>query len=84
MAKNDSIRPTRYPELGYTTYCRIWRIVATDTRNVIGPIYMSKAELLADLPRYAAEYGCDNAYKPAAPYSAADLEARRLSIPGEI
>lgn len=32
-------RPTRYPELAYTTYCRIWRIVATDTGNVVGPIY---------------------------------------------
>jgi hypothetical protein len=52
-------RPTRFTELGYTNYCGIWRIVAMDTVNVVGPIYQSKAELLADLPRYARDYGCE-------------------------
>ena len=74
-------RPTRYPELSYVTYCRIWRIVANDTGNVVGPVYNSKAELLADLSRYAADYGCEGALPPQ-PYCAADIEARRISIPG--
>ena len=54
----DSVRPTRFDELGYTTYCGIWRIVAMDTQNMVGPIYRTKSELLADLARYAEGYGC--------------------------
>ena len=49
------IRPTRYLELGYTTYGGIWRIVDADTGAVVGPIYKTKHELLGDLNRYAAE-----------------------------
>jgi hypothetical protein len=55
---NAQPRPTRFPDLGYTTYGGIWRIVATDTNAVVGPIYKTKAELLADLARYAKDYGC--------------------------
>ncbi len=52
--------PTRFAELAYTqTGPGLWRIVATDTGNTIGPFYATKAELLADLARYAKDYGCD-------------------------
>jgi hypothetical protein len=63
----NNVSNTRFHELGFTTYHGIWRIVAKDTGNVVGPIYKSKSELLADLPRYAADYGCELAatQKPA-------------------
>jgi len=52
-------RPTRLPELSYEKHAAgLWRIIATDTGQAIGPHYASKAELLADLERYAREYGC--------------------------
>jgi hypothetical protein len=54
----ENVRPTRYPELGYTKSGNDWRIVATDGNAAVGPCYKSKAELLADLERYAQEYGC--------------------------
>jgi hypothetical protein len=54
-----SIRKTRYPELGYEQYTRdLWRIVAVDEKSPVGPLYRSEAELLADLERYAWEFGC--------------------------
>jgi hypothetical protein len=56
-----SNRPTRFAELQYTTYCGIWRIVDAETGNTVGPVYKTKAELLADLERYAKEFGCTNA-----------------------
>jgi hypothetical protein len=53
-------RLTRYPELAYEQHAKdLWRIIATDTQQAIGPFYKTKAELLADLNRYAKEYGCD-------------------------
>ena len=52
---------TRYPELGYRKEApTLWRIVAIDGESAVGPFYRTKAELLADLNRYAAEYGCEN------------------------
>ena len=56
----DTIRPTRYPELGYRQDDHeLWRIYSMDgTPAAVGPQYRSKAELLADLDRYAKEYGC--------------------------
>ena len=54
------IRPTRYPELGYRQDAPdLWRIYATEDRCPVGPHFASKAELLADLHRYAAFYGCE-------------------------
>jgi hypothetical protein len=51
-------RKTQYPELGYRMDSPgNWRIVANETDSSIGPFYGSKAELLADLYRYAKEYG---------------------------
>lgn len=57
----QTIRPTRYLELGYRNDGRgLWRIYALDgTPAAVGPHYASKAELLADLNRYAKEYGCE-------------------------
>ena len=54
-----SARKTQYQELGYRMDSPgNWRVVATETDQSIGPHYASKQELLADLPRYASEYGC--------------------------
>ena len=56
---NPSVRPTRYAELGYCRHAAdLWRIIALDTNSAVGPQYKTKAELLGDLARYAAEYGC--------------------------
>lgn len=50
-------RPTRYPELGYADHGNgLWRIVTMEDGSGVGPHYASKAELLADLGRYADEY----------------------------
>ena len=55
-----NVSPTRYPELGYCKCAPgLWRIVdCTDDKGAcIGPHYRTKGELLADLARYAAEFG---------------------------
>ena len=62
MPKFERVYPTRYSELGYTLIkpgC--WQFVTMDTEQQVGVHYASRAELLADLPRYAAFYGCDGA-----------------------
>lgn len=50
-----SIRPTRFTELGYVSYAGIWRFVDAETKNVVGPIYKTKTEMLADLERYSKD-----------------------------
>lgn len=56
---------TRYHELTYHQAFRgLWRIIGPQGAE-IGPHYASKAELLADLDRFAAEYGCDGAFDEA-------------------
>jgi hypothetical protein len=51
--------PTRFAELGYRKdSSRLWRIYALDGPAAVGPLYRTKAELLADLERFAREYGC--------------------------
>jgi hypothetical protein len=53
---------TRFKELNYTKCAaNLWRIVDAETDATIGPHYKTKTELLADLARYAKEYGCENA-----------------------
>ena len=55
-----SIRPTRYRELGYRRDAPdLWRIVDRNGDAVVGPQYRTKAELLADLDRFAAEFGAE-------------------------
>jgi len=59
---NSTNRPTRFPELAYAQHApSLWRIIATDTNQAVGGFYATKAELLADLERYAIDYGCANA-----------------------
>jgi hypothetical protein len=54
------VRPTRYPELGYTQVdTRLWRIVDLSTSNLVGPSYPTMRELLADLERFATVFGCN-------------------------
>jgi hypothetical protein len=60
MFTAPTIHPTRYPELGYCNWRRgDWRFHAMDAEDAykgqIGPIYLTRAELLADLPRFARE-----------------------------
>ncbi len=51
-----TIRPTRFKELGYRQDAPdLWRIYDPDSQSAIGPFYKSKAELLADLDRYATD-----------------------------
>jgi hypothetical protein len=58
----DSARATRYAELGYRKVLpTLWRIVDMATGAEIGPHYRTKAELLADLARYAKDFGCQEA-----------------------
>lgn len=47
---------TRYPMLGYGKTGDVWRFYHLEGKPaVVGPIYHSKSELLADLTRYAEE-----------------------------
>jgi hypothetical protein len=51
-------RPTRFPELFYAPIRpNLWRILDADGA-AIGPQYRTRFELLADLDRYARDYGC--------------------------
>jgi hypothetical protein len=53
---------TRYAKLGYRKDGPdLWRLCTTEDGCAVGPHYASKAELLADLERFAAEFGCDEA-----------------------
>lgn len=57
----ENVCPTRYPELGYANDGpSLWRIVTTEDCKRVGPQYQTKAELLADLNRYAKDYGCES------------------------
>ena len=62
MSSHPSIRPTRYDALGYRCDGRgLWRIydvMELDSIGAVGPQYRTKAELLADLDRYAKQFGC--------------------------
>lgn len=55
-----TLRQTRYPELCYMQQGpRLWRFiyVGEGRESTVGPQYRTKAELLADLERYAREWG---------------------------
>lgn len=79
-----SIRKTRFPELGYEQHAPgLWRIIALDTGSAVGPHYPSKTELLADLERYAQEYGCPDAARPLAPGLECTLEDYRRAPGGD-
>jgi len=56
---SETRRPTRFKELGYHEWgAGNWRFVTEDGAEV-GRSYKTKAELLADLDRYARDYGCE-------------------------
>jgi hypothetical protein len=63
MRNDPMVRNTRFDGLGYVPpSCNgdAWRFVdMTDPQRnaLVGPHYRTKAELLADLERYAKEYG---------------------------
>lgn len=67
MANRETIYKTRYQELGYAHLdTNLWRFVDLIDGGTIfgactGPHYRTKAELLADLDRYAREFGCEGA-----------------------
>lgn len=47
---------TRFPELKFAKIDgKTWSFFASDTESRVGPLYQTKAELLADLTRYAKE-----------------------------
>ena len=61
-----TMRPTRYPGLGYRQDGRqLWRIYSDG--YPVGPQYASRSELFGDLTRYAAVYGCEDTIVPHAP-----------------
>jgi hypothetical protein len=51
-------RGTRYPALGFEWRGDHWRILDNATGSAVGPIYKTRKELLADLDRFAREFGC--------------------------
>ena len=56
---------TRFSELAFErVHPGLWRIIDVHAgRSHIGPHYRTRDELLADLERFASEYGCDNAVR---------------------
>lgn len=61
---DQPIQKTRFEELGYQFHAPgLWRIIdlTDDMHSAVGQHYPTKAALLADLERYASEWGCDNA-----------------------
>jgi hypothetical protein len=58
----DVVSSTKYRELGYTRLdSKTWQFVSLEDRRQVGRHYPTRASLLADLERYASEYGCDGA-----------------------
>ena len=52
------INKTRFSELGLVNVDRgLWRFIVIEDNAVVGPYYATKIEALADLDRYAREYG---------------------------
>lgn len=63
LIRNEmTVNKTRFIGMGFAKVASgLWRFVDTDTGNCVGPQYRRKDELLADLTRYATEYGCNQA-----------------------
>lgn len=71
---------TRYSELAYTNLTRnLWRFIDLDGQTTVGPHYGSRAELLADLDRFARDFGATET-GPKLHYS---LEDYRNALSGE-
>ena len=60
--ESESIRKTRFKELGYQHIAaKLWRILdITDKPAAVGPHYTTRTELMGDLERFAREFGCDH------------------------
>ena len=59
MIRESEIHTTRYPELNYQLQgAGNWRILDSSTGAAVGPSYRTRAELLADLARFAEVFGC--------------------------
>lgn len=65
-----AVRPTRFAGVGYVEFgAGRWQFVDLESPlasnpcgfSQVGPIYPTKAELLADANRYCTEYGCAQA-----------------------
>ncbi len=58
---HDNLRPTRFLELAYRCdgpgLWRVYDVSSPERPAAVGPHYRTKAELLADLQRYGAEFG---------------------------
>lgn len=53
------MKRTRFAELAYRcAFPGLWRFVDRSTSADVGPAYAGERELLADLDRYAALFGC--------------------------
>lgn len=55
---------TRFKELAFVNNGDHWRFVDTSSGSTVGQLYKTKTELLADLDRYAHNFGCDGAFDP--------------------
>ena len=54
------MNPTQYTELSFYRQDEgVWRFVDNSTGAAVGPQYRTRAELLADLPRFADLFGCN-------------------------
>jgi predicted membrane protein len=59
--QSSPINKTRFKEIGFTKVAPgLWRFVDLETGATVGPHYARKDELLADLTRYATDYGCSD------------------------
>ena len=85
MGKYDRIYKTRFTELGFTMIepgCWQFLNLADGEPSQVGTHYASKAELMANIERYAAEYGCDGAnYLTPPAETMAQIAKQYLSIP---
>lgn len=69
MNPSDETHATRYMELGYRQRKPgLWRIVALDTDNDVGPHYRTKRDLLKDLDDYAETFGATPRTNPRGAY----------------
>ena len=85
------LHKTRFSELGFTlNSAQDWRFVDLsdaqdgnkDHMHCVGASYPTKAELMASVERYAAEYGCDGANWLTPPAETlAQIAKQYLSIP---
>lgn len=68
MVRFGPAKRTRYADLGYQCREDHWRVLDLSRREPgdeprgVGPCYASEAELLADLDRFAHDFGCNPGY----------------------